>query len=209
MKQIAKGTLMVISLIILLKVIPIPEVIEEKAEVITNNIINTVSSRNKNEVRKPTDKQIIQKQYEIGLKTNLRTISNISAEEYNKMLKGTSLYGIGNAIYKAEQTYKVNGLYIMGLACLESAYGNSKYAKDRNNLFGYQAYDSNPDKAKSFKSKEECIMFVTEKLSKNYLSKGGSYFEGYTAKDIDKHYCTDKQHANKIIKIIKKLERKL
>ena len=81
--------------------------------------------------------------------------------------------------------------------------------KNRNNIFGWNAVDSNPGKASYFTSKSECVMFVAEKLSYNYLNENGCYFEGYTAKDIDKHYCTDKQHANKIIKIIEKLEKKL
>ena len=112
-------------------------------------------------------------------------------------------------MYNAEQKFGVNGLYLMGLACLESSYGNSNFAKNRNNIFGWNAVDSNPGKASYFTSKTECVMFVAEKLSNNYLSEDGCYFEGYTAKDIDKHYCTDKQHANKIIKIIEKLKKKL
>ena len=59
--------------------------------------------------------------------------------------------------------------------------------------------------ATTFESKEHCILYVAEKLQKNYLTEGGTYFEGYTAKDIDKHYCTDKQHANKIVQIVNEL----
>ena len=57
----------------------------------------------------------------------------------------------------------------MGLACLESSYGNSNFAKNRNNIFGWNAVDSNPGKASYFTSKTECVMFVAEKLSNNYL----------------------------------------
>lgn len=87
--------------------------------------------------------------------------------------------------------------------------GTSSFARNRNNLVGWQAYDSNPNKAKYFNSKEECILYVAEKLKNNYLTEGGTYFEGFTAKDVDKHYCTDKEHANKIVKIVNKLKEEL
>ena len=76
-------------------------------------------------------------------------------------------------------------------------------------LYGWNAVDSNPNKASYFDSKEECILYVAEKLQKNYLTEGGAYFEGYTIKDIDKHYCTDKEHSNKIISIVNKLTKDL
>lgn len=72
-------------------------------------------------------------------------------------------------------------------------------------MYGWNAIDSNPDKASYFESKEECILYVAEKLQQNYLTEGGTYFEGYTAKDIDVHYCTDPKHANKIINIVNRL----
>ena len=87
--------------------------------------------------------------------------------------------------------------------------GTSSYAINRNNLVGWNAVDSNPNKATYFKSKDECILFVADKLKTNYLTEGGIYFEGYSAKNVDKHYCTDKEHANKIIKIVNKLINKL
>lgn len=158
--------------------------------------------------RSVANREIV-KNYIVNNETDLRTKSNVSIEEYQKMLENTALYEIAESLYNAEQKFGVNGLYLMGLACLESSYGNSNFAKNRNNIFGWNAVDSNPGKASYFTSKTECVMFVAEKLSYNYLSENGCYFEGYTAKDIDKHYCTDKQHANKIIKIIEKLEKKL
>lgn len=159
--------------------------------------------------RSKVDRQQTIKNYIVNNETDLRTKSNVSIEEYQKMLENTALYEIAESLYNAEQKFGVNGLYLMGLACLESSYGNSNFAKNRNNIFGWNAVDSNPGKASYFTSKSECVMFVAEKLSYNYLNENGCYFEGYTAKDIDKHYCTDKQHANKIIKIIEKLEKKL
>lgn len=159
--------------------------------------------------RSKVDRQQTIKNYIVNNETDLRTKSNVSIEEYQKMLENTALYEIAESLYNAEQKFGVNGLYLMGLACLESSYGNSNFAKNKNNIFGWNAVDSNPRKASYFTNKSECVMFVAEKINNNYLNENGCYFEGYTANDIDKHYCTDKQHANKIIKIIEKLEKKL
>ena len=149
------------------------------------------------------------KNYTLTVDMDLRTKSNVSAEEIDKMLEGTKMHGLGSAFVKAEQTYGVNALYLMGLACLESAYGSSNYAVNRNNLYGWAAYDSNPDNAKYFESKESATMFVAERLKRNYLTEGGTWFEGYSAKAVDVHYCTDKQHAYKIVNIVSNLTKKL
>ncbi len=149
------------------------------------------------------------KNYSLTVNSDLRTKSNLSADDFNKMLADTNLKGLGKALEQAEKEHSVNGLYLMGLACLESSYGNSNFAKKRNNLVGWGAYDSNPNKAKYFNSKDECILYVAERLKTNYLSENGTYFEGYSAKAIDIHYCSDKEHANKIINIVDKLINKL
>ena len=52
-------------------------------------------------------------------------------------------------------------------------------------------------------------MHQAQKLQQNYLTENGAYFEGYSAKSVDIHYCTDKLHANKIINIINNLKIKL
>lgn len=149
------------------------------------------------------------KNYDLSVDTDLRKKSNLSASDYDSMLKNTALYGLGNAFEEAEQTHNVNGLYLVGLACLESAYGTSGYARNRNNLVGWNAVDSNPNKASYFDSKEECILFVASKLKTNYLTENGAYFEGYSARAIDVHYCTDKLHADKIVNIVNNLTKKI
>lgn len=68
---------------------------------------------------------------------------------------------------------------LLGQAALESAHGSSNFARKRNNYFGYQAYDSNPDAAAYFSSPEESInkyidliqdpSFVYSQAWQNYL----------------------------------------
>ena len=161
-----------------------------------------------NQVSTPVENTVV-KNLHLDVNMDLRTPSNVTADDIDKMLEGTRLHGLGFAFVKAEKEYGVNALYMMGLACLESGWGTSKYAVNRNNLFGWNAVDSNPDKAKYFNSKEEATLYVAKKLQKNYLTQGGAYFEGYSARAVDVHYCTDKKHADKIVNIVNELTEKL
>lgn len=167
-----------------------PDVIEENVE---NNIISNASGKN----------------LELTVDSDLRVASNVTAEEIDVMLSGTMLQGLGSAFVRVEQEYGVNALYMMGLACVESAWGQSEFAIKRNNLYGWNAVDSNPRKATSFNSKEECTLYVASKLKANYLTESGPYHEGFSARSIDVHYCTDKQHADKIVNVVSNLVKKL
>ena len=190
--------------------------IENNVNEIENNIsqneikndINIIQNQTSVSSRSETKREIT-KNYDININTDLTIKSNVSIEEYQKMLENTNLYDIAESLYNSEQNYGLNGLYIMGLACLESAYGNSNLAKNRNNLVGWNATTSNPGNATYFNSKSDCIDFISQKISKNYLSENGCYYAGKSASAIDKHYCTDTSHAQKIINIIKKLEKTL
>lgn len=118
--------LVIINLILLflICIIPIKEKIITKEEVIRNTICLT-EKQNYSE-------RIINLEFNIN--SDLRKPSNLIAEEYNKMLENTNLYGLGIAFEQAEKTYNINGLYLLGLACLESGYGTSGYAVERNNV---------------------------------------------------------------------------
>lgn len=53
-------------------------------------------------------------------------------------------------------------------AALESAHGNSKFAKDRYNYYGIGAYDWNPELAFPYSSEEECIIEYMRLIKRNY-----------------------------------------
>lgn len=191
-----------IILILLIYIIPSKNTEITKEEII--QITETIKITNRGMEQKRNIKNL-----NIDVNSDLRILSNLTAEEYNKMLENTELNNLGNALEKAEKEYGVNGLYLMGLACLESGYGKSEFARKRNNLVGWNAVNSNTNKASYFESKEECILYVAERLKTNYLNKNGCYFNGYSARAIDVKYCTDKKHADKIIQIINKLKVRL
>ncbi|SJZ85569.1 N-acetylglucosaminidase [Anaerorhabdus furcosa] len=93
-----------------------------------------------------------------------RTKSNIPASVFDNFLisvkgSGTNskMKNQGQTFINAQNTYGMNALLIYSLACLESAYGTSNFAMDRNNLFGWNAFDSSPGSASSFPSVEAAI----------------------------------------------------
>ena len=191
-----------IILILLIYIIPSKNTEITKEEII--QITETIKITNRGMEQKRNIKNL-----NIDVNSDLRILSNLTVDEYNKMLENTELNNLGNALEKAEKEYGINGLYLMGLACLESGYGKSEFARKRNNLVGWNAVNSNPNKASYFESKEECILYVAKRLKTNYLNENGCYFNGYSARAIDVKYCTDKKHADKIIQIINKLKVRL
>ena len=81
--------------------------------------------------------------------SNLKSRTNYTAADINRLysLMGANdskLAGKGATFKAAEQRYGVNALYLVAHSALESAWGRSKIAKDKNNFFGISAYDDTP-----------------------------------------------------------------
>ena len=110
--------------------------------------------------------------------------------------------------YYAERQYNINGVFIAAIGIHESAWGTSKIARDKNNLFGYGAYDSSPyNSAYSFENYSESIDLIARVLTKYYLNPAGtsiynsekavgSYYNGPTLSGVNTRYATDKNWAN-------------
>lgn len=134
--------------------------------------------------------------------SDVRKKSNYTAEYLNKKLEGTPLAGHGEDFKRAEDLYGVNAILLMSIAKLESNYGRSKIAMDKNNLFGFMAYDNSPySSAKSYETKADSIYDAAKHLSKNYLTQGAPYFNGYSVDDIGKSYSTSSGWAREVKKI--------
>lgn len=130
---------------------------------------------------------------------DVRVKSNATAASIDEKLTGTPMAGLGAEFVKAEEKYGVNAWFLTGLAIHESGYGTSAIAKDKNNLFGYQAYDNTPyESARVFSTVGEGIDRVAENLASAYLSEDGTYFNGYGLEDINKRYATDKNWASAV-----------
>lgn len=107
-----------------------------------------------------------------------RSQTSYSASRIDAFIKeeassSSVLINQGKNFIKYQNLYGVNAILELSFANLESAWGTSWYAKNRNNLFGISAYDTNPDAAKTFSSVADCIRQHT----KFYMNRG--YLDAY------------------------------
>lgn len=81
--------------------------------------------------------------------------------------------------FDAQETNGINALLVYGIAMNESRFGTSIYAVSKNNLFGYNAIDSNPDQADTFTSIKECIdQYMAIHLNQGYLYNQDARYHG-------------------------------
>ena len=152
--------------------------------------------------------------------------SGLSLEQFKKVLSDSKdVNGIfsSNAeyFYYIEKQYNINGIFIAAIGIHESAWGTSRIAKNKNNLFGYRAYDSSPyNSASTFETYAEGIDFIARMLVKYYLNpKGtaisngetavGTYYNGNTVSAVNKKYATDTGWAEKVYNYMEYLYKKI
>ena len=129
---------------------------------------------------------------------------------YNASDKNSIFADNYEAFYNAEQTYRVNGIFIAAVGIHESAWGTSYLAKEKNNLFGYKAYDRDPiNSAQDFDSYADAINVVAEALHKNYLTPTGSFYNGTTIESVNQKYASDKAWHEKVYSYMEYLYDKL
>ena len=90
----------------------------------------------------------------------LRSKTNISADTLNSYVSSYNrsvMIGSGQYFIDAQNKYGINALLMFAMACHESANGTSSYAIDRNNLFGWNAFDADPSQASRFSSVVNCV----------------------------------------------------
>ena len=134
----------------------------------------------------------------------------------NKIFENNAEY-----FYYIEDEYSINGLFVAAIGIHESGWGTSKLAKNKYNLFGYGAYDSNPyNGAYSFESYSESIDLIARVLVKYYINPpgtkiydgqvaSGKYYSGNTISAVNKKYATDTNWGNCIYKYMNYLYEKI
>lgn len=138
---------------------------------------------------------------------NLMTPSSLTAAQINSFIANNAvassvLQNTGNYFIEAQQTFGVNAQYLLAHAIIESAWGTSNFAENRDNLFGYEAYTSNPDAAASFRSIEYDINFQGWFVRNEYLNSSGSFFNGPNLDGMNVDYATDPYWSNSIARIM-------
>ncbi len=137
------------------------------------------------------------------------------SKDKNKIFENNAEY-----FYYIEKEYSINGVFVAALGIHESGWGTSKIAKNKYNLFGYGAYDSNPyNGAYTFSSYSESIDLIARVLVKYYLNPPGSiiydgekasgkYYNGNTLSGVNKKYASDNNWANGVYKHMEYLYKK-
>ncbi len=101
----------------------------------------------------------------------------IESKGYNE--SNSKMFKTGAYFKEAEEIHGSNALLAFSTALNESAYGTSAIAMNKNNLFGYGAYDSCPyDCAHSYSSPRESIMSYASNSSAAYETPNGNYYYG-------------------------------
>ena len=152
--------------------------------------------------------------------------SGLTLEQFKKVLKDskdTNKIFEKNAeyFYYIEKQYNINGIFVASVGIHESAWGTSKIALAKHNLFGYGAYDSNPyNGAYQFTDYSEAIDLIARVFVKYYINpKGtsiyggekavGTYYVQPTLSGVNTKYATDKNWANGVYSHMKYLYNKL
>ena len=157
---------------------------------------------------------------------SLNKPSGFSLEQFKKALTDSSdknkiFENNAQYFYYIEDEYSINGLFVAAIGIHESGWGTSKLAKNKYNLFGYGAYDSNPyNGAYSFESYSESIDLIARVLVKYYINPpgtkiydgqaaSGKYYSGNTISAVNKKYATDTNWGNCIYKYMNYLYEKI
>ena len=145
---------------------------------------------------------------------NLTEPTNYSADELNRVysmmnVQNSRLAGKGAIFKEAEKRYGVNALYLMAHSALESAWGRSQIANDKNNFFGIAAYDTSPyDSAKKFDDVDKGILGAAKWIRENYIDRGRDHL-GNKATGMNVRYASDPYWGEKIASIMMNINSRL
>ena len=126
-----------------------------------------------------------------------------------QMVSSGKLLNAGSSLISNQNTYGVNALIMYANAALESEWGQSQIAINRNNLFGHGAVDSNPYYgANGYASVDDCVkyhakMFISEGYCdpKDYSGRYYGSHLGDKESGINVKYASDPYWGEKIAHI--------
>lgn len=127
--------------------------------------------------------------------------SKVTASILNKFIvnrvgsKASAMKNLGYAFINGQNKTDTNALLTFSLAVVESASGTSKIALEKNNLFGWKAYDTSPYlSADAFKSAQQAVdemMAINLKGYTNTTSwKNNGSFLGNKAEGLNVYYAS-------------------
>ena len=182
----------------------------------TNNYNNNNTKHSKAELLSKLNKNMnLMQPSGLTLEQFKKVLSNDSQDK-NKVFEENAEY-----FYYIEQQYGINGVFVAAIGIHESAWGTSKIATNKKNLFGYGAYDMSAySSAYSYNGYAAGIDMIARVLVKHYLNPAGTsiyngevatgrYYCGRTLSAVNKKYASDKNWNNSVYKWMQYLYNKL
>jgi hypothetical protein len=144
--------------------------------------------------------------------TNLREVVNVSGVDLDRAIEtvkpDNALIGLGQIFVDVGNKKGINAYYIAAHAAWETGWGTSAIFKDKNNLFGYGAFDRCPyECALTFETVADGVDYAMARIKEDYLTEGGKYYNGPTLRGMNIHYATDSNWAQGIATIMNSLYR--
>ena len=139
-----------------------------------------------------------------------RTKTSITAAQFDQytssQVSSGKLLNAGASLVSNQNKYGVNALMMYSNAVLESGWGQSQIAMDKNNLFGHGAADNNPYYgANGYSSVDDCIqyhakVFISESYCdpKDYIGRYYGSHLGDKESGINVKYASDPYWGEKI-----------
>ncbi|AGY59294.1 glucosaminidase domain-containing protein [Gloeobacter kilaueensis] len=146
------------------------------------------------------------------LKKNNSRLTPQLFDRYLDSRERTLLSGLGVYAIDAQSKYGINATYIVAHAIVETGWGTSRICIEKNNLFGWGAFDGTPyQSSKGFPSREICVDFVMGKINSLYLDPAGRYYRGAVLGNKDHgmnvYYASDPNWGRTIAAVAERIER--
>lgn len=133
-------------------------------------------------------------------------------DEFLATLEDSPLAGKGEAFKDAEAEFGINALFLIAVAGHESGFGTSAIAREKNNLFGFQATDNDPSgNAAAYPSIEASIDAAARLFAEKYVT--GDYergpFPGNKQEGVNVFYASDPYWGEKVAGTMYRIDREL
>lgn len=150
------------------------------------------------------------------VETTLRNNPQVSGADLDAYIwsvyPNSPLVGLGQVWVNVGAKYNIDPVYLMSHAILESGWGFSWISQNKKNLYGWGAYDRDPEgMAESSVSYADNIEYVASQINTMYLTPGGEYYTEYgpTLQGMNVHYASSKTWAQNIATLMNEFASRL
>lgn len=138
-----------------------------------------------------------------------KTVNTLTAEQLDEWInskapKNSIMRGMGETFMKAGQESGLDPRYLVAHAAHETAWGTSRIARDKGNMYGIGAFDASPyASAYGYNGTEAGIIEGAKWIAKNYYGRGQTTLETMRHNGGTHEYATDPLWDEKIAAIMK------